>query len=487
MLKWLEWVNGFVWGIPALFLILSVGLYLSFRTGFAQLRLFPHAVRLFVHKLKTPASGKGVSSYQSLCTALAATVGTGNIAGVAGALALGGPGALFWMLMAAVVGMVLKLAEASLAVKYRGVDRSGNLFGGPMYMIEKGMGRKFRFLAIAYAALGLIAAFGVGNATQINAVLDGIRVGFGLKNSVSRDLLIGAVIAVVAAVAMLGGAKRIASFAEYLVPAASLIYVLLGLGVIAIHLERLPAVLRCVVCGAFSPEGMTGGAVGSFFVALRIGVSRGVFTNEAGMGTAAMAHGCAQVDHPIEQGLMGIVEVFLDTVVICTVTALAILTSGVPICFGLDEGAALTANAFSQTYGGWSGAILAVFLCAFAFATILGWGLYGCRCAAYLFGESAFRPFVILQTILMVASCALKTRVVWLFAETLNGLMVIPNLIALTCLTPTFAELLKEYKYIRSSLSAHGGTYESIDQCKPLRALSHEKIPSSGCGSRAAG
>ena len=170
MLKWLEWVNGFVWGIPALFLILSVGLYLSFRTGFAQLRLFPQAVRLFVHKLKTPASGKGVSSYQSLCAALAATVGTGNIAGVAGALALGGPGALFWMLMAAVVGMVLKLAEASLAVKYRGVDRSGNLFGGPMYMIEKGMGRKFRFLAIAYAALGLIAAFGVGNATQINAV-----------------------------------------------------------------------------------------------------------------------------------------------------------------------------------------------------------------------------------------------------------------------------------------------------------------------------
>ena len=259
MLKWLEWVNGFVWGIPALFLILSVGLYLSFRTGFAQLRLFPHAVRLFVHKLKTPASGKGVSSYQSLCAALAATVGTGNIAGVAGALALGGPGALFWMLLAAVVGMVLKLAEASLAVKYRGVDRSGDLFGGPMYMIEKGMGRKFRFLAIAYAALGLIAAFGVGNATQINAVLDGIRVGFGLKNSVSRDLLIGAVISVVAAVAMLGGAKRIASFAEYLVPAASLIYVLLGLGVIAIHLERLPAVLRCVVCGAVSPEGMTGG------------------------------------------------------------------------------------------------------------------------------------------------------------------------------------------------------------------------------------
>lgn len=487
MIAFLNGLNRFVWGIPALILTIAVGVLLSIRTGWVQFRLFPAALRAF---FKPEHKEGGISPYKALCTALAATVGTGNLAGVAGAITIGGPGAIFWMWVCGFLGMATKFAEATLSVRYRVPDGCGGFTGGPMYMVQRGLGSKWKPLAAIYCFFGVVAAFGVGSATQINAVLGGIHgaiASVGGDTSAGMDLLIGIVIAILSVTILLGGANRIGDAAALLVPFAAVFYLVLCVGVLCLRANQIPDAIHSICVGAFSPNAVTGGVVGSAFVSLRIGSSRGVFTNEAGMGTAAMAHGCAQVDHPIEQGLMGIVEVFLDTVVICTVTALAILTSGVPICFGVDEGAALTANAFSQTYGGWSGAILAVFLCAFAFATILGWGLYGCRCAAYLFGERAFKPFVILQTTLMVASCALKTRVVWLFAETLNGLMVIPNLIALTCLTPTFAELLKEYKYIRSSLSAHGGTYESIDQCKPLRALSHEKIPSSGCGSRAAG
>ncbi len=450
MEKYLEIANGIVWGAPALVLILGVGLYLSIRTRFAQITLFPKALRLFCQRLtgKGEQSTGGVTPYQALCTALAATVGTGNLAGVAGAMAIGGPGAIFWMWVCALLGMVTKYAEAVLAVHFR--QRQGSEYvGGPMYMIQKGMGRRWQFLAWLYAFFGVAAAFGVGNATQINAVItsvDQAALSFGVVVSPGWNLGIGVVLAIVIAAMLLGGARRIGQVAERLIPFASAAYLLLGLGVLIARMDALPGAVQAIVRGAFSPAAVTGGAVGSAFSALRIGVSRGVFTNEAGMGTASIAHAGAQVAHPAQQGMMGIMEVFLDTVVICTMTALVILVSGVEIPYGTDVGAALTARAFAAVYGQWSTVLLAVLLALFAFATVLGWGLYGARCAQFLFGENSWRKFVLLQAVTVVLGATLSTGTVWLLSETVNGLMAIPNLIALAALTPVLVRLTKDYQ-----------------------------------------
>ncbi len=456
----LEGLYAVVWGAPALLLIFGVGLYLSLATGFAQLRLFPKALKDFADRLRPgKENGPEGSSFRALCTALAATVGTGNLAGVAGAIAIGGPGSVFWMWVSGLLGMVTKLAEATLSVHYR-VEETGEFFGGPMYMIRRGMKKPFWWLAGLYSFFGVVAAFGVGNATQINAVITGINdciTAFGGTVSRSRDLLLAFAMALLVLVLFLGGAGRIGKAAELLVPFAAGAYLLLGTAVLLLRAPAIPNAFRAIFQGAFSPKAVTGGAIGSAFSALRVGVSRGVFTNEAGMGTAGIAHAGANVSHPVEQGLMGVMEVFLDTILICTMTALVILCSGVPIVYGVDVGVGLTMDAFSLVAGGWTRIFLTAALCLFAFATVLGWGLYGARCAQYLFGNGAWKPFAILQSVTVVLGVLLRTDTLWMLAETVNGLMAIPNLIALAVLSPELCRLVIEFEK-KTGQAAGGGT-----------------------------
>lgn len=484
MSKALEIINQFVWGIPALLLILFVGIWLTFRTGAAQIRFLPRAAKDFWHQFRRKPQNKNeVSGYQALCTALAATVGTGNIIGVAGAIALGGPGAVFWMWVCGFFGMVTKYAEATLAVRYRVKNQRGEWSGGPMYMIEQGLGKGKKWLAKLYCIFGVIAAFGVGNITQIHAVVNSVNsavVTMGGTPGKYLNMTVTVLLAVFIGIMLMGGAARIGTAAERLVPFAAGAYILLCLGFLLVKLQTIPGVLCSIVTGAFSPRAVTGGLIGSAFQALRVGASRGVFTNEAGMGTASIAHGGAQVSHPVQQGLMGIMEVFIDTIVICTLTALVILTSGIQIPFGNDVGSFMTGQAFSAVYGSWIYIFLAVALCCFAVATVLGWGLYGARCAQYLFGDNVWEFFVVLQVIMIILGGAVETKTVWLFAETINGLMAIPNLLALFLLTPELRRLTKDYGRVYGCLPAVGGTYEDFNQRKPVRAVSHAEVSSHG-------
>lgn len=444
----LQKVNHAVWGLPLLVLILGVGLYLTVRTGFVQIRMFPRALTAFLGQLKGKGGSGGVTPYRALCTALAATVGTGNLAGVAGAIAIGGPGAVFWMWVSAILGMATKFAEATLAVRYRIRNESGELVGGPMYMIGRGLGEKWKWMASVYCFFGVVASFGVGNATQINTVISGIDSmanAYGLALSQPLKVGVGVFLAVLISIMLFGGAKRIGQITEMLVPVISVGYLLLGIAVLVIRAQMLPGALRAIVQGAFVPEAVTGGMIGSAFMALRIGASRGVFTNEAGMGTASIAHGSANVNHPAEQGFMGIMEVFLDTIVICTMTALVILCSGVEIPYGIDTGAALTTQAFCAVCGEWVSIPIAISLCCFAIATVLGWGLYGVRCAQYLFGDQVWKPFVFLQAGVVIVGAVLQTGTVWLLSDIVNGLMAVPNLIALLLLSPELFRLVKTY------------------------------------------
>ncbi len=470
MTRILDMLNELVWGAPALVLILGVGLFLSFRTRFAQFTLFGRALRLFVSRLrKTPEDG-GVSPFQALCTALAATVGTGNLVGVAGAIALGGPGSIFWMWVCALLGMVTKYAEATLAVRYR-VMENGEFVGGPMYMIREGMGTRWRWLASLYCFFGVFAAFGVGNATQVNAVITQLNQAiawFGGQESMAGNLIMGAILALTVGAMLLGGAKRIGKTAEFLVPFVSCGYILLCVGVLVVRFDAIPGAFRMIFQGAISPRAVTGGMLGSAMRTMRLGVSRGVFTNEAGMGTASIAHASARVSHPAEQGLMGIMEVFLDTIVICTMTALVILCSGTAIPYGVDAGAELTTVAFSTVYGGWVSVFLALALGCFAFATILGWGLYGARCAQYLFGPNSWSVFAVAQVGVVLLGAVLQTGTIWSLAETVNGLMAIPNLLTLVVLSPELKRLTTQYQFYCGHMQAAGGTYENLNQCKSL-------------------
>lgn len=446
----LERINSFIWGVPALFLILGTGLYLSIRSKFAQIRLFPRALRRFRSEIfGRRKNGSSVSSMRALCTALAATVGTGNLAGVAGAIAIGGPGSVFWMWVSALLGMVTKFAEAVLSVRYRKKGSDGEVLSGPMYMIQNGMGTRWKFLAILYAFFGAVAAFGVGNATQVNAVVGGINSviqAFGGTPGIKGNMVIGIGLTILIGAILLGGAKRIGQVAEKLVPIGAVVYILLAFYVLIVRYHVIPHAFRSIFEGAFSPKAVTGGVIGSAVQALAVGTRRGVFTNEAGMGTAAIAHGAADVCHPIEQGFMGIIEVFLDTIVICTLTALVILCSGVVIPYGQDTGIMLTAQAFGNVCGSWVNILLAAILACFAIATILGWGLYGMRCVQYLFGEKAWRVFAWLQAATIFLGAVLNTATVWILAEIVNGLMALPNLIALLYLSPELIRLLQDYK-----------------------------------------
>lgn len=466
MPKILHLANDFVWGFPALILILAVGLLLSVRTGWAQLRLFPAAIRGFFASFSDKRSGN--SPYRALCTALSATVGTGNIAGVAGAISIGGPGAIFWMWVCAVLGMVTKFAEATLAVRFQRRGKDGTYYGGPMYMVRDAMESRWQFLAGIYCFFGVVAAFGVGSATQVNAVLGGINnaiVSLGGRESTVVNLFVGIALAIIACLVLLGGARRIGAAAALVVPFAAVFYMILCGGVLIARSSLIPSALQAIVKGAFQPSAVTGGMLGSAYQALRIGASRGVFTNEAGMGTASIAHATAKVKHPVQQGLMGIVEVFLDTIVICTMTALAILCSGISIPYGTDGGIRITADALSLVYGEWVNIPLAIALCCFATATIFGWGLYGARCAQFLFGEAVWKRFVIFQAASIVLGSVLSTGTVWMLSETANGLMAIPNLIILINLSPEVSRLTKEYICLLGRASAKGGTNENIYQC----------------------
>lgn len=481
-------VHGVVWGIPMLVLILGVGLWITVHSGFAQLRFFPAAVREFLRSFRNRDTCSGSSSFRALCTALGATVGTGNIVGVAGAICMGGPGAIFWMWICGLLAMGTKFAEAVLAVRYR---RGTEQFeGGPMYMITDGLPQRWHFLAVFYCFFGVIAAFGVGNAVQVNAVISGINsvlLQWGHPETMRRNLAMGLILAVVAGSVLMGGAERIGAAAEMLVPFVSLFYIGLCVCVLILRSDRIAAAFYAILQGAFSPHAVTGGAVGTVLLSLRVGCSRGVFTNEAGMGTASIAHAGADVSHPVQQGLMGIMEVFLDTIVLCTLTALVILVSGISVPYGRDLGGSVTIAAFSGVCGDWVCIALAASLCCFAFATILGWGLYGSRCAQFLFGPGVWQTFAFAQTAAVIVGAVLKTETLWLMAELFNGLMAIPNLIALAALTPELSRLIKEYIKKEGGAAAEGGNHADFHQCQPLRAFPHEKVPSLRGGGGSAG
>ena len=471
--------NRFVWGFPALLLIVTVGVRLTFCTGWVQFRLFPAAMRTFCASFRKNQDEDGISPYRALCTALAATVGTGNLAGVGGAIAIGGPGAIFWMWICAFLGMVTKFAEATLSVRYRIKDNCGNYIGGPMYIAQQGLGSRWHPIATLYCFFGVFAAFGVGSATQINAVIGGINsavTALGGQESAKINFLIGSILALLTVLVLLGGVTRIGSAAAFLVPFASVFYILLCVVVLIMRSWAIPQAFLSIFKGAFSPNAVTGGIVGSFFQVLRIGASRGVFTNEAGMGTAGMAHSSAQVSHPVEQGMMGIVEVFIDTIVICTMTGLVILCSGISVPYGDDLGIRITVDAFSAVFGSWVNIPIAISLVCFAFATMIGWGLYGVRCAQFLFGENVWKFIVILQAISIVSGSVLGTGTVWLLSETANGLMAIPNLLILMNLTPELVRLVKEYICLYGRRTAGGGTYENIKKPESMRFVTNAEI-----------
>ena len=386
-----------------------------------------------------------------MCTALAATVGTGNIAGVAGAIAIGGPGAVFWMWVSAVLGMCTKFAEVTLAVYYRETNKEGDLVGGPMYYIKNGLGKNWQFLAVLFSAFGVLTVFGTGNATQVNTITTAVNsallsCGLISEGAVKTSNLIqGIIIAALVALILLGGVKRIGQVTEKLVPFMALLYIVLSVGIILFRIQALPSVIQAIFEGAFKPAAVTGGAVGSLFMSMKKGVSRGIFSNEAGLGTGSIAHACADTRKPVKQGMFGIFEVFTDTIVICTLTALVILCSQVPVGYGQAAGAELTIQGFISVYGNWVSVFTAVAMCCFAFSTILGWGLYGARCIEFLFSEKVIKPFMVAYSLVAILGATADLGLMWNIAETFNGLMAIPNLIALFLLSGTVVKLTKEY------------------------------------------
>ena len=442
-------VNNFVWGVPAMVCIVGVGLWLSFRTRFIQIRKFGISMKETFGRMfhKTDAAQGAVTPFQAVCTALAATVGTGNIAGVAGAIAIGGPGAVFWMWCSALLGMCTKFAEVTLAVRFREKNREGDWVGGPMYYIKNGLGKKWQFLAVIYAVLGVLTVFGTGNATQVTAI-DTALVNFNLVSSAgamkSVNLGIGIGIALLVAMVLVGGLKRIGNVAEKLVPFMALVYVTMALGVLVMNLNRVSGVLAMILKGAFNPAAVTGGAVGSLFLCMKKGVSRGIFSNEAGLGTGSIAHAASDVDDPIRQGYFGIFEVFADTIVICSMTAFVILISGESIHYGAAAGAELTISGFTAVYGNIASLLAALAMCCFAFSTIIGWGLYGTRCMEFLVGSKANRGFMIVYSFVAILGATIDLGLLWDLAETFNGMMVIPNLIGLFLLSGTVVKMVRE-------------------------------------------
>ncbi|MBQ2753358.1 MAG: sodium:alanine symporter family protein [Firmicutes bacterium] len=446
-------LNNFIWGVPAMVCIIGVGLYLSISTGFIQIRKFPYAMHTILGNMfkKNSAKEGAMTQFQAVCTALAATIGTGNIAGVAGAIALGGPGAVFWMWVSALLGMCTKFCEVTLAVFYRERNEKGEYIGGPMYYIKNGLGKKWMWLAYLYAFFGVCAVFGTGNATQVNtivAAIDSAILNYGAVSAESisvLNLIIGIVICITVLLILYGGVKRIGSVSEKLVPFMALLYVVLGVGVIVLNIDKLPVVISSIVKGAFTPQAVTGGVVGSMFISVKRGLSRGIFSNEAGLGTGSIAHACADTKNPVNQGLFGIFEVFMDTIVVCTMTALVVLLSGTAINFGQSAGAELTISGFTLVYGNWVSIFTAVAMCCFAFSTIVGWGLYGARCIEFLFKGRFIKLYYIAYALISIVGATVSLDLIWSISETFNGFMIVPNLIGVFLLAPTVLKLVKEH------------------------------------------
>lgn len=430
-------ISSVVWGVPMLALIAGTGIYLTIGLGFMPLRKLIFGFRQLGHK---GASEEGtIAGYAALATALSATVGTGNIAGVATAIHFGGPGALVWMWLIALVGMATKYGEAVLAVHFREKDHRGLWVGGPMYYIRNGMGKKFTWLAMLFAFFGMIAGFGIGNGVQANSVADGLQSAFGIDTRAT-----GVIIAILVAMVLLGGIKRIAATATTLVPFMAVCYLLAGLGVLAHHITELPAALMLCFNDALTGTAAGGGFAGaSVAMAIRYGIARGIFSNEAGLGSAPIAHASAITDHPVRQGTIGMLGTFIDTIIICSITGLAIVVTGA--WQSGENGAPLSALAFSSTFGSLATPIVMLSLSIFAFTTLLGWSLYGERCAQYLFGEQAVTPFRVVWVLLIPVGAVVNLKLIWGVADVMNALMAIPNLIALLVLSPIIFKLTKEF------------------------------------------
>ncbi|NOQ80927.1 MAG: amino acid carrier protein [Methylophaga sp.] len=441
LVNFIKQLNGLVWGPVMLVLILGTGLVLMIGLkGMPIAKLGYGFKMLWRGRDRDKQKGEGdISPFNALMTSLAATIGTGNIAGVATAIFLGGPGALFWMWMTALVGMATKYSEAVLAVHFRETDENGNKVGGPMYYIRNGLSRRFAWLATAFAIFGALAGFGIGNTIQANSVADVLSSNLGIS-----PLATGLVMAVFVAMVLLGGIKRIAVVAGKLVPFMAITYVLAGIVILVMHVSMLPAAFELIFTHAFTPIAATGGFAGAaVWAAIRFGVARGVFSNEAGLGSAPIAHAAAKTDSPVRQGTIAMMGTFIDTIIVCSITGLVIIVSGA--WKSGETGATLSSLAFESVLPGLGGVIVSFGLCIFAFTTILGWSIYGEKCVEFLFGVRAITPFRILWIVAVPIGATANLSFIWLVADTLNALMALPNLIALLLLSPVVFKLTKEY------------------------------------------
>ena len=431
-------INGIVWGPLMLLLILGTGIYLMYGLAFMPLKRIAYAFRLLWQGRQAKGEGD-IAPFNALMTSLAATIGTGNIAGVATAIFLGGPGALFWMWCTALVGMATKYAEAVLAVKYREVDANGMHIGGPMFYIKNGLKSHWSWLGTTFAVFGALAGFGIGNTIQANSVADVMHETFAVPHWTT-----GFIMAVLAAMVLLGGIKRIARVAGKLVPFMALAYVSAGLVILIINFNELPNAFGLIFTHAFTPIAATGGFAGAaMWAAIRFGVARGIFSNEAGLGSAPIAHAAASTNSPVQQGSIAMLGTFIDTIIICSITGLVIITSGA--WTQGENGAALSSAAFESALPGIGSYIVTLGLSIFAFTTILGWSFYSEKCVEYLLGERAITPFRWLWIIAVPIGAMANLDFMWLVADTLNALMAIPNLIALILLSPVVFKLTREY------------------------------------------
>jgi len=432
-------INGVVWGVPMLILILGAGLFLTVGLRFLTIMKIPFGFSL-LWKGRIPGNDAGdITPFNALMTSLSATIGTGNIAGVATAIFLGGPGAVFWMWMTALVGMGTKYAEAVCAVRFREKDENGNFVGGPMYYIQNGMGANWRWLAITFALFAGIAGFGIGNMVQSNSIADALYTTFDIPH-----LYTGIIVALLVGAVLLGGIQRISQVAGALVPFMAALYILASIVVLAINANAIPAAFGLIFTHAFSPAAATGGFAGAaVWAAIRFGVARGVFSNEAGLGSAPIAHAAAKTKGPVSQGLVAMLGTFIDTLIVCTFTALAILSTGVWTSGA--TGAALTSAAFEAALPGFGGVIIAVSLAIFVFTTIIGWSYYSERSLQYLFGTSIIMPFRAVWSLAAIVGATVKLGFIWLLADTLNAMMAIPNLIALVILSPIVFSITREF------------------------------------------
>ena len=461
-----SYLNNIAWGPWMLVLLVGTGIYLSIRVGFLQFRKFGYAMKNTIGRIfqKSEAGAGEITPFQAVSTALAATVGTGNIAGVTGAIAVGGPGAVFWMWVSALFGMVTKYAEVVLSVRYRERNEQGDWVGGPMYYIRNGLGRSWNWLACVFCVLGALAAFGIGNMTQVNTIASSINTAidafggdtgavafqlFGQTVPLS-SLVIGAIVAVIVMLVLFGGIKRIGAVAERMVPVMAAVYILASLVVVLSNVGSLGSIFAMIFKGAFSAEAALGGAFGiTIMTTIQKGVGRGVFSNEAGLGSAPMAHAATSERNPVMQGMYGIFEVFMDTIAICTLTALTVLCGveqGVPIVWGQSAGTELVSAAFGTVFGTRFGALMvAMGITLFALSTILSWSLYGTRCFEFLLKGRGVKLYQCLFVAVVVIGAPLKLDLVWNIADTLNGFMAIPNLVALLGLSGVVIKLTKEH------------------------------------------